>query len=77
MPFLATWMNLEIKSDRGRQIAYGIAYIWKLKKNTNELIYKTGTNSQTQRMNLCEPEGKGGGGEQIGSLGLTPTSCYI
>ena len=47
MPFLATWMNLEIKSDRGRQIAYGIAYMWKLKKNTNELIYKTGTNSQT------------------------------
>ena len=47
MPFLATWMNLEIKSDRGRQIAYGIAYIWKLKKNTNELIYKTGTNTQT------------------------------
>ena len=47
MPFFATWMNLEIKSDRGRQIAYGIAYMWKLKKNTNELIYKTGTNSQT------------------------------
>ena len=32
MPFSATWMNLEIKSDRGRQIAYDIAYMWKLKK---------------------------------------------
>ena len=47
MPFSATWMNLEIKSDRGRQIAYDIAYMCKLKKNKHELIYKTGTNSQT------------------------------
>ena len=37
-----------IKSDRERQISYDIAYMWNLKKKfTNELIYKTETNSQT------------------------------
>ena len=38
IPFVATWMDLEIvilsevKSDRGRQISYDIAYMWNLKK---------------------------------------------
>ena len=33
---------------RERQISYGIAYMWNLKKNeTNELIYKTEIDSQT------------------------------
>ena len=36
------------KSDRERQISYDIAYMWNLKKkDTNELIYKTETDSQT------------------------------
>ena len=38
------------KSDRERQISYDIAYLWNLKKkkkDTNELIYKTETDSQT------------------------------
>ena len=33
------------KSDRERQISYDIAYMWNLKKCTNELIYKTETDS--------------------------------
>ena len=33
------------KSDRERQIPYDITYMWKLKYDTNELIYKT--DSQT------------------------------
>ena len=46
MPFAATWINLEIiilkvKEDRKRQIPSDITYIWKLKYDTNELIYKT------------------------------------
>ena len=41
------------KSDRESQIAYDTAYMWNLKKNdTNGLIYKTETHSQTQKMNL-------------------------
>ena len=43
-----------------------------LKRNdTNELIYNKETDSQTQRMNLWLPGGKGGGKGQLGSLGLT------
>ena len=29
------------------QILYDITHMWNLKKNTNELIYKTGIDSQT------------------------------
>ena len=35
------------KSDRERQISYDITYMWNLKCDTNELIYKTETDSQT------------------------------
>ena len=48
MPFVATWMapTEPSKSDR---VTYhnGIAYMWNLQNGTNELIYKTVTNSQT------------------------------
>ena len=30
-----------------RQMFYGITYMWNLKNNTNESIYKTGKDSQT------------------------------
>ena len=35
------------KSDRERQISYDITYMWNLKYDTNEPIYKTETDSQT------------------------------
>ena len=35
------------KSDIERQISYDITYMWNLKYDTNELIYKTETDSQT------------------------------
>ena len=47
MPFAATWMDLEIiilsevSQTRERQIPYDIVYMWNLKYDTNELIYKT------------------------------------
>ena len=53
MPFAATWMDLEImilsevsqkEKDKYHMI---ITYMWNLKYNTNELIYKTETDSQT------------------------------
>ena len=68
MPFTTTWMDLEniifntkwSKPDRERQISYDIPYMRNLKKNdTNELIYKTETDSQALRMNLWLPGGKG------------------
>ena len=67
MPFAATWMDLEIiilsaiKSERERQIPYDIAYLWNLKYDTNEFIYKTEIDSQIQKTNLQLPKGKGGG----------------
>ena len=50
LPSAATWMDLEIirqwsKSERERQIPYDITYMWNLKYNTNEHIYKTETYS--------------------------------
>ena len=54
IPLAATWMDLEIgilsevKLDREGEISYGITYRWNLKGNdTNELICKTETDSQT------------------------------
>ena len=35
------------KSDRERQMSYDITYMWNLKKDTNEFIYKAEANSQT------------------------------
>ena len=35
------------KSERERQIPYDVTYMWNLKYDTNELIYKTETDSQT------------------------------
>ena len=35
------------QSERERQLPYDITYMWNLKYGTNELIYKTETDSQT------------------------------
>ena len=35
------------KLDRQRQTSYDITYMWNLKYDTNKLIYKTGTDSQS------------------------------
>ena len=34
------------KSDRERQISYDITYVWNLKYDTNEHIYKTETDTE-------------------------------
>ena len=52
MPLAATWMHQEIiilsqMSERERQIQYDIPSLWNLKYDTNKLIYKTKTDSQT------------------------------
>ena len=53
LPFAVIWMNIEIvilSEVSQRQTSY-IIYMWNLKNDTNELIYKTETNSQTERTN--------------------------
>ena len=52
----------EVSQTRERQISYDIAYMWNLKQDRNELIYKTEIDSQAQKTNLWLPKGKGGGG---------------
>ena len=48
MPCAATYMDLEIIIlTEVRQISYDITYMQNLKNDTNELIYKTETDSQT------------------------------
>ena len=37
---------------------YDITYMWNLKYDANELIYKTETDSQVQKTNLWLPKGK-------------------
>ena len=61
MPFVATWMQLEIliPTERGRQIPYDITYMWNLKYGANKPIYRTETVSQTWRTDLWLPRGRG------------------
>ena len=39
-------------SQRERQIPYDVTYMWNLKHGTNEPVYETETDSQTERADL-------------------------
>jgi len=58
-PFAATWMDLEIINHTERSKSHkdrcGITYMWNLKSNTNEVTYKTETDSQTKKTSLWFP----------------------
>ena len=82
MPLAATWMETEIimlrmKSERERQIPYDITYMWNLKYDTNEPIYKTETDSQTEGTDLWLPRGTGGGGRMDWEFGISRGNYYI
>ena len=65
MPFAATWMDL-VMLDSERQASYDITYMWNLKKkDTDGLICREETDSQTLK-NLELPKGAG----PRGGLGL-------
>ena len=51
--------------------------MWNLKHGTHELVYKTETESQTQKTISWLPRRKGGGGDEIRRLILTYTYYYI
>ena len=53
-----------------------VTYMWNLKYGTNESIYKTETDLQTQRTDLRLPRWWEGVG-WTGSLGLIDTNYYI
>ena len=48
-----------------RQISYDITYMWNVKNNTNESIYKTETDSDKQNK-LLITKGRGGGLDKLG-----------
>ena len=70
----ATWICVEnitlSEINQREKDKYDITYMWNLKNNTNESIYKTETNSKTWKTNLWLPNRKGSGG----SMGLTFTN---
>ena len=73
MPFVATWMDLEIiiqnevrQTERDEYMTADISTneIYKKKSDTDELTYKTETDSQTQKANLVYQRGKVGMGRE-------------
>ena len=60
-----------------KQIPYDVTYMWILKYGTNELIYETETEPQTQRTDLWLPKGGGLGEGWSGTLGLADETYYI
>ena len=50
------------KSERERQIPYGVTYMWNLKYDTNQLIYKTETDSDIENKRMVT-KGERGMGE--------------
>ena len=65
MPSAATWMDLQIITlsearKTESQILHDITYRWNVKNSTNELIYKSEMDSQTE--NLWLPKRKEGEG---------------
>ena len=70
-------MNEHGKRKRERQISYDNSYMWNVKYNTNEHIYETETESQTQRRDVWLPVGKAVSEGWIGHLGLADANQYI
>ena len=78
MLFAETWIDLEIVilseiRQRKTRIIWYHLYVESKRNDTNGLIYKTETDSQTLKTNLRLPKGKGEGQGCIRSLGLTYT----
>ena len=46
-----------MNSEKGRQIPYGITYVWNLKYDADELTYETETDAQIDRTDLWLPRG--------------------
>ena len=64
-------------SQKEKDIPHDNTYMWNLKYDTNELIYKTETDSQTYKIDFWLIKGRKVGEKLIGSLGLADANCYI
>ena len=71
MAFASAWKDLEIitlSEVRERQISYDITSQWSLKNYTNELIYKTETDSQTKKTNMVTKGKRWEGRDKLGVI---------
>ena len=57
--------------SEGRYYYQRNTYMWNLKYDTNEHIYKTQTDSQTEKTNLWLPHGKAGEGGINSEFGIS------
>ena len=66
MQFSTKWMDLDITIvSEVRQRPYDITYMWNLKCDTNQYIYKTKTDSWTERTDLWLPRQRACGGIRL------------
>ena len=85
VPFAATWMQLEMTipsmSEREKQIPCDTTYMWNLKYDTDELVYKTDTESgHRDRLVVSEGEGFRGGWGGVwgcGGVGGGASRCKL
>ena len=77
MAFAATWMDIEIimlseiSQDSERQTSYAITSMWDLKKGYNELLCRTETDSDFEKLMVTKGEARGMG------WGLGSKCCKI
>ena len=83
MPYAAIWMQLgflilsEVSQKEKDKYHMNITYLCNLKYGTNEPIYSTETDSQTQRTDLWLSRQRGEGVGFTGSLRFIKANCYI
>ena len=59
-----------------KDISYDITYMWNLKNDTNEVIYKTRTDSVNSKMNLRVTKGKGQGRRDKLGISICTLTVY-
>ena len=74
MNAISHYHTKQSKSERERQMLYDITYMCYLKYDTNEHIYRTGTDSQLERTDLWLPREQEG---RIGSLRAADANHYL
>ena len=78
MPFVATWMSLEIvilsEVSQTEKVKYHITYMWDLKNDTNKLIYKTETDSRRKQIYDYQGE-RGSERDKLGGWDFADTNC--
>ena len=83
MSFAATWMQLEIITlneviqRKTNTKLHHLYSMWNLNYNTNNPIYETETESQTEKVDWWLPRGRGVGEAWSGSLGLIDANWCI